>query len=294
MERDMAKSVWTVVVSWSAAAAIVLSTAAPDAAAAVRYGGGFLHGGMRSGDGFGDFRPGLGSGYQRSFFPGVQRSETGCGFAPSRCSEGTHQGPPHRVGYWPGPHWGGPWGGFGPVPYGGGAGPDAPPDDPGGPDAAPPVVASAQASGVQGELAGGELLVREFSEAAKLALGRCRTVSWPADGAPLDEADAKRLSCVGDVLTVYADKLETIATILPERLRSIPAVLRATAKKVRAAKTKSEAASAIATATAAVHKVIALLKADDPMLRSTATRESGQITQTLALADEKLEKAVGL
>jgi len=156
------------------------------------------------------------------------------------------------------------------------------------------VAAAAQAPGAQGELAAGERLIRQFSEAAKLALGRCRAVAWPADGTPIDEAEAKRLGCVGDVLTVYADKLETVAPILPERLRSIPAVLRATAKKVRAAKTKAEAASAIATATTEVHKVIALLKADDPVIRSTATRETGQITQTLALADEKLEKAVGL
>ena len=285
----MAKSVWTVVVSWSAAAAIVLSTAAPDAAAAVRYGGGFLHG-MRSGDSFGGFRPGLGVG-QRSFFPGGPPSQTGCRFAPSRCGEGTYQDPPHRVGFWPGSH----WGGFGPAPYGGGVGPDAPPDGPGygGPDVGP-TIAAAQAAGVQGELAGGERLVREFSEAALLALGRCPTVSWPANMAPLDEADAKRLRCVGDVLTVYADKLENVAPILPEKLRSIPALLRATAKKVRAAKTKGEAASAITIATAEVHKVITLLKADDPIVRSIATREAGQITKTLALADEKLEKAVGL
>ncbi|HLH50603.1 MAG TPA: hypothetical protein VKV96_14780, partial [Roseiarcus sp.] len=140
----------------------------------------------------------------------------------------------------------------------------------------------------------GERLVREFSEAARLALGRCRAVAWPGNAAPLGEAEAKRLRCVGDVLAVYAEKLEDAAPILPEKMRSVPVVLKATAKKVRAAKTKAEAASAIATATAAVHKAIALLKADDPVVRAIATREAGQITQTLDLAGDKLEKAAGL
>lgn len=284
----MAKSFW---ISWSAAAAMFLSTAAPDSAAAARFsfGGGSLHA-ARSGGGFGGFRPGLGAGGQSGFFQGETRSGVGCGFAPSRCGgDGTDHGP-HRVGFGPGPH----WGGFGPD--GGDADdPDGPPDDPGysGLDANA-TMAAAKEPDADAELAGGERLVRRFSDAARLALGRCPAVGWPAHGAPLDEADARRLRCVSDVLAVYADKLEDVAPILPDKMRSIPGVLRATAKKIRAAKTKAEAAATIATATAEVHKAIALLKADDPVVRSIATREAGQITQTLDSAGGKLEKAAGL
>lgn len=289
----MAKSARAVVVSWCAAAAVALSAVAPDAASAARFsfGGGFAHG-VRPGGGFG-FRPGLSGSRQNGFFPGGPQSVSGCGFAPSRCGgDGTDQGP-HRGGFGHGPH----WGGFGPGPEVGGADdPDGPPDDPGydGPDAGPAVAAAAQASESHAALAGGERLVREFSETARLALGRCRAVAWPANEAPLGEAEAKRLRCVGDVLAVYAEKLEDAAPILPGKMRSIPVVLKATAKKVRAAKTRAEAASAIATATAEVHKAIALLKADDPVVRSIATREAGQISQTLDLAGDKLEKAAGL
>jgi hypothetical protein len=318
----MAKSVWTLAVSWSAAAAMALSTVAPDAAAAAQRfsfgGGGYMHGaspggnfggmrssysfgGMRSGYSFGGFRPGLGADGQRSFFRGNQ-SGGECGIGGPRCGGGDgtyHQDPPHGGGFRPRPIWGGPGrpigGGFGPQPFGGGAYPDLPPDDPGydGPDG-PVVAAAPPQTASQGGLAGGERLVREFSEAARLALGRCAAIDWPANGAPIDEAAAKRLRCVGDALAVYADKLEDIAPILPEKMRSAPAALKAAAKKVRVAKTKAEASAAIKAVTAEVHKEIALLKADDPVVQSIATREAGQITKTLEVADAKLEKAVGL
>ncbi|HLJ71029.1 MAG TPA: hypothetical protein VKU03_06915 [Roseiarcus sp.] len=119
-------------------------------------------------------------------------------------------------------------------------------------------------------------------------------VAWPANGAPVDETDARQLRCVGDALAVYADRLADVAPILPEGMRTIPAAVKAAARSVRVAKTKTEAAAAIATATAVVHKAITLIKADDPIVRSIATREAGEMTKTLDLADAKLEKAVGL
>jgi len=296
----MAKSVWTLAVSWSAAAAMALSTVAPETAAASRFtfGGGFLHGaspggnfgGIRSAYNYGGFRPGPGADGQRSVLKGNQSGE--CGIGGPRCGDGdgNNQDPPHGGGFRPRPI----WGGLGPEPFGGGPYPDPPPDDPGygGPDG--PVVAASQQASSHAGLAGGERLVREFSEAARMALGRCAVVDWPANGAPLDEAAAKRLRCVGDALAVYADKLEDIAPILPEKMRSAPAALKAAAKKVRAAKTKAEASAAIKAVKAEVHKEIALLKADDPVVQTIATREAGQIAKTLDVADAKLEKAVGL
>jgi hypothetical protein len=302
----MAKSIWTAAASWSTAATILLSTIAPEGANAARFsfGGGF-HGSR--GGGFGGFRQGIGDGAQRGF--GNSRGG-GCPIG-AVCRGGNNEGPhwggfgqgPHWGGYgsWPGPHLGGLGpqnfgGGYGPSPYGGGFNPGPPPDDPSDGGSGGPTVAASQGSGSgsSATLATGERLVSEFSEAARLALGRCPAVRWSSDGAPLDEASTKRLHCVGDVLSTYADKLEEVAPILPQRMRSLPVLLKATAKKVRSAKTKAEAVAALAAATGEVRKTIALLKADDPAVRSIGVRESGQIAQTLNVAEEKLEKAVGL
>jgi hypothetical protein len=44
----------------------------------------------------------------------------------------------------------------------------------------------------------------------------------------------------------------------------------------------------------AVHKSIALLKAEDPIAINRATRVGSFVAETLQVADNKLERAVGL
>ena len=51
---------------------------------------------------------------------------------------------------------------------------------------------------------------------------------------------------------------------------------------------------ALKVAIAEVHKSIALLKADDPAAVPAGTREGSFVVETLQVADNKLEKAVGL
>jgi hypothetical protein len=71
-------------------------------------------------------------------------------------------------------------------------------------------------------------------------------------------------------------------------------VLSHAARQVRHARTKTEAVAAVKTAIAEVHKTIALLKADDPIVLSAETRAAGFVAETLNVAASKLEKAVGL
>jgi hypothetical protein len=63
---------------------------------------------------------------------------------------------------------------------------------------------------------------------------------------------------------------------------------------VRSAKTKRAAVSALRIAITAVHKSIALLRADDPLTLKVETREGSFVAETLQAADTKLERAVGL
>jgi hypothetical protein len=299
----MAKSFGTIAASCSGVLAMVFSLVAPDAPASARFA--FVHGGGGFGRTNNFFRgpaPGAGYGPVGSNFVahpgghlnGDRPTYAQCGFV-GPCA-GRNSFRPPRYGFGHGTF----FAGEGPWVYGAAAGLDmAPPYDPGD-DPPPGMVASAdegagaQASGPAAALAKGEQRVRQFSEAARMALGRCPLVRWPEDQRALDEADLKRLHCVSDVLTVYADELQETAPLLPQKMRTIPAVLKTAAKKVAAAKTKAEAVSAVATATAEVHKTLALLKADDPVLRSVGTREGAQIAQTLDVAEQKLQKAVGL
>ena len=47
-------------------------------------------------------------------------------------------------------------------------------------------------------------------------------------------------------------------------------------------------------AIAEVHKTIALIRADDPITLKAQTREGAFVVETLQVANDKLEKAVGL
>ena len=106
------------------------------------------------------------------------------------------------------------------------------------------------------------------------------------------EIDTPR--CVADALESYAAALQQLEPYLPPRLRTLPSIITRAAKKVRSAKTKAEAVRAIRTAIAEVHKSISLLKADDTASRQVSTRAGELVVETLQVANDKLEKAVGL
>jgi hypothetical protein len=81
---------------------------------------------------------------------------------------------------------------------------------------------------------------------------------------------------------------------LDPRAREAAALVQAAATTVRTAKTKKEAVTAITNAIAEVHKSIALLKADDSTSLRSNTRDGNFAVETLHIADDKLQKAVGL
>ena len=98
--------------------------------------------------------------------------------------------------------------------------------------------------------------------------------------------------CIADALDAYAEALRRLP--LPPELKHLPDVVARAAHQVRAAKTKAQAVKAIKAAIAEVHKTISLLKADDPVTLKAETRTGAFVAETLAVADNKLEKAVGL
>jgi hypothetical protein len=109
----------------------------------------------------------------------------------------------------------------------------------------------------------------------------------------IDVCDIHTPRCIADALDEYAAALRALAPRLPPELRNLPVIVQRAATRVRAAKTKTEAIAAVKDAIVAVHKSIALLKAEDPTFRA-AEREGAFVTQTLQVADAKLEKAMGL
>ena len=149
--------------------------------------------------------------------------------------------------------------------------------------------APAAAAGPAGPGPGGPSRDNNGAEANVSNLSRSAQQAIEACG--LDQATTK---CVADILDKYATELAEIAPQLPLPLRALPNIVATSARKVRAARTKTEAVRAIREAIVAVHKTIELLKADDPGVRQVATREGAFVAATLAVADAKLEKAVGL
>jgi chaperonin cofactor prefoldin len=88
--------------------------------------------------------------------------------------------------------------------------------------------------------------------------------------------------------------LRQLAPLSPPELRNLPITVERAATKVRTARTKKEAIAAMTNAIAEVHKTIALLKADDPVYLRSGTRDGELVVETLQVADDKLQKAVGL
>jgi predicted RNase H-like HicB family nuclease len=121
--------------------------------------------------------------------------------------------------------------------------------------------------------------VKSVTRAAEAAISKC-----PEDN-PL---------CVADALDAYADALRNLSPPLPPDLQTLPDVVSRAARRVRQAKTKAQAVKAIKIAIAEVHKTISLLKADDPVVLKAETRQGDFVAETLEVADNKLEKAVGL
>ena len=110
----------------------------------------------------------------------------------------------------------------------------------------------------------------------------------------IDECDNRDFRCIADVLDNYAAALREIAPQLPPAMRNLPDIVARAARRVRVARTRQEAIQAVKVAIDAVRKSIALLKADDPVALNRATRAGSFVAETLQVADNKLEKAVGL
>jgi hypothetical protein len=88
--------------------------------------------------------------------------------------------------------------------------------------------------------------------------------------------------------------LRQLAPLLPPEFRKLPLIVDRAATKVRTARTKKQAIAAMTTAIDEVHKSIALLRADDPIAFRSGTRNGELVVETLQVAEDKLEKAVGL
>src|SRR5579883_1794797 len=110
----------------------------------------------------------------------------------------------------------------------------------------------------------------------------------------IDQCGRDDRLCIADALDAYAAALRNLSPPLAPQLRGLPDVVSRAARRVRQAKTRAQAAKAIKIAIAAVHKTIALLKADDPVILKAETRQGAFVAETLAVAQNKLEKAVGL
>jgi hypothetical protein len=121
--------------------------------------------------------------------------------------------------------------------------------------------------------------IKSSSQAAEQAINLC---------------DVNTPRCIADALDDYASALRKPAPLLPSELRDLPVIVERAATKVRTARNRKEAIVAVKNAIAEVHKSIALLKADDQISLSVRTRDSAFVVETLQVADNKLEKAVGL
>ncbi|WP_158814842.1 hypothetical protein [Methylocapsa sp. S129] len=110
----------------------------------------------------------------------------------------------------------------------------------------------------------------------------------------VDACDVHTLRCVADALDDYATGLRALAPQLPREFQDLPVIVERAATRVRTARTKKEAIRAVTNAIAEVHKRIALLRADDPITLKAETREGSFVVETLQVADDRLEKAVGL
>ena len=105
---------------------------------------------------------------------------------------------------------------------------------------------------------------------------------------------AEAPECIADALDEYAAALQQMAPQLPPQLRSLPTIVATAASRVRFSRNPRQAIQAVRIAIAAVHKSIALLRADDPVTLKAATREGALVAATLQVADDKLERAIGL
>jgi hypothetical protein len=123
--------------------------------------------------------------------------------------------------------------------------------------------------------------VKQATDAAEESIAACRE-------------DSENVRCLADALDAYAAALRELSPRLPRRLKSLPDIVSRAARSVRHSKNKPQALAAIRIAIAEIHKTLSLVRADDPVLRQVETRDSAMVAETLRVAGDKLEKAVGL
>ena len=110
----------------------------------------------------------------------------------------------------------------------------------------------------------------------------------------IDRCDCDSSECIASALDDYAAALAELAPQLPIELRGLPNVVATAARRVRAAHSSRQAIQALSVAILAVHKTIALLRADDPATLKAETREGNFVAETLQVASNKIAKASGL
>lgn len=129
--------------------------------------------------------------------------------------------------------------------------------------------------------------------AAPARIPEAKPVTRSAEAAISQCAEDDRI-CIADALDAYAAALRNLSPPLPPELSGLPDIVSRAAHRVRQAKTRAQATRAIKVAIAEVRKTISLLKADDPVVLKAETRQGTFVAETLAVAENKLEKASGL
>ena len=152
---------------------------------------------------------------------------------------------------------------------------------------------STSGGGSTGGGEGGAGYSNGFSAASQRGFPPVKPITRATETA-ISLCDENNPRCVADALDAYAEALRILSPPLPPELQGLPDVVSRAARRVRAARTKAEAIRAVKAAIGEVHKTIALLKADDPLILKETTREGSFIAETLEVANDKLEKASSL
>jgi len=153
---------------------------------------------------------------------------------------------------------------------------------------------AAPASSSTGSAPAGGGYTQQISGASRAAVSYAKPATRAIEAAidACRENFVGERQCIADALDAYAEALRELP--LPPDLHGLPAIVSRAAHRVRAARTKAEATAAIKIAIAEVHKTIALLKADDSGALKAETRDGSFVAETLMVADNRLERAVGL
>jgi filamentous hemagglutinin family protein len=97
-----------------------------------------------------------------------------------------------------------------------------------------------------------------------------------------------------DALDKYAAELEELAPRLPPALRNLPALVSQAARRVRAAPSKAAAAAVLRQTVAIIHKELALVRSDDPVMQAEEITAGNSVAGALSVAGVELVNSGGL